>query len=277
MTVRNHQAPPAFFCLSRPFSRRRPSPSRSEIGAEGPRRGDALHGEADQPVERLRQIDVDFAALVRAGALDPEPVGGRIGEGGDVQQRGAAAGLHVEHVAKEVLLPESVLALAPRRVERELLFIGAARLQVVEGVFVGFEAHHLDDLRGAFGFLGRGGPLRPAVLPLRGERDLLDAGEKNGVEVVAHLDEEELASSAVLAVQVDDGVAGGPGAGETVEDEALPPGGLRSEGVMAQVLAGLDVVLVRVGPVEPDLLALVGNRVYAPGLYTRLPRKSPSE
>src|SRR5690606_15555960 len=35
----------------------------------------------------------------------------------------------------------------------------------------------------------------------------------------------------------------------------------QAEGVVAQVLAGLDVVLVSVGPVELDLLALVRNRV----------------
>ena len=37
----------------------------------------------------------------------------------------------------------------------------------------------------------------------------------------------------------------------------------QAEGVVAQVLAGLDVVLVRVGPVELDLLALVGDGVDA--------------
>ena len=46
-----------------------------ERGAEGLRRGDVLDREADQPVEGLQQIDVDLAALVRAGPLDLEPVG----------------------------------------------------------------------------------------------------------------------------------------------------------------------------------------------------------
>ena len=222
VTVRNHQAP-AFLLLEPPLQPQAAFTVTPETGPEGPRRGDASHGEADQPIERLQQVDVDLAALVRTGALDLEPVGGRIGEGGDVQQRRVAARLHVEHVAKEVLLPETAPAPEPRRVERRLLLHGAARLQVVEGVFVGFEAHHLDDPRGAFGFLRGGGALRPAVLPFRGERDLLDPGKENGVEVVAHLDEDELASSTVLAIQVDDGVAGGAGAGEEVEDEIFLP------------------------------------------------------
>ena len=55
------------------------------------------------------------------------------------------------------------------------------------------------------------------VLPFGGEGDLLEAGHENRVEVVAHLDEDELAAAAVLAVEVDDGVAGSAGAGEVVE------------------------------------------------------------
>src|SRR5919197_1331001 len=37
----------------------------------------------------------------------------------------------------------------------------------------------------------------------------------------------------------------------------------QAEGIVAQVLAGLDVVLVAVGPVELDLLALIGNGIDA--------------
>jgi hypothetical protein len=39
--------------------------------------------------------------------------------------------------------------------------------------------------------------------------------------------------------------------------------GLQPEGVVAQIFTGLDVVLVTVGPVEFDLLALIRDRVDA--------------
>ena len=130
---------------------------------------------------------------------------------------------------------------------------------------------------------GSGRPIPEPSPPLRLEHQpmegFLDEAHRPGVgrglevlEVVVAVDVDQIVPAAAVFVR-EPAVPGEP----LVEDEALPPSGLRSEGVMAQVLAGLDVVLVRVGPVEPDLLALVGNRVYAPGLYTRLPRKSPSE
>ena len=98
-----------------------------------------LHGEADQPVEGLQQIDVYISRLFRAGALDLELVGRGVGESLHVEQRLAAARLHVEHVAQDVLLLEAVRFLASGSVEKTLC-VGAARLQVVERVFVGFEA-----------------------------------------------------------------------------------------------------------------------------------------
>ena len=90
-----------------------------KLGGETLRRGDVLDGEADQPVEGLQQIDVHLAALVRARPLDLELVGGRVGERLHVEQRLAAARLHVEHVAEQVLLLEAVraLCLGVRRAE----------------------------------------------------------------------------------------------------------------------------------------------------------------
>ena len=222
VTVRNQHGPSAS-CLRRPFRRRRFSLSRSNAAREGLRRGDVLDGEADQPVEGLQQIDVHLAAFVRAGALDLELVGGGVGERLHVEQRLAAARLHVEHVAEHVLLLEAVRALRLGGVEQGLLRVGAAGLQVVERVLVGFEADDLDDARAALGFLGRGEALGLAVLPLRREGDLLDARQQHRVEVVAHLDEDELAPPAVLAVQVDDGVAGGARASEEVETQSRRP------------------------------------------------------
>ena len=111
---------------------------------------------------------------------------------------------------------------ASASVEQQLLLRRCGELQVVERVLVGFEAHHLHDARTALGFLGRGEALGLAVLPLGREGDLLQARQEHRVEVVAHLDEDELALAAVLAVQVDDGVAGGAGASEVVEHHAHP-------------------------------------------------------
>ena len=51
-----------------------------ECGAEGLRRSNVMHREADQPVKGLQQIDVDREALVRSRPLDLEFVGGGIGE-----------------------------------------------------------------------------------------------------------------------------------------------------------------------------------------------------
>src|SRR5262249_4254459 len=79
-----------------------------EGGAEGLRRGKVTDSETDQPVERLQQIDVDFAALVRARPPNREPVGRRISERLHVEQRLATARLHVEHVAQHVLLLEPI-------------------------------------------------------------------------------------------------------------------------------------------------------------------------
>ena len=50
--------------------------------------------------------------------------------------------------------------------------------------------------------------------------------------------------------------------------------GPQPESVVAQVLAGLDVVLVRVGPMELDLLAFIGDRVHA-GLVDALAEEVP--
>ena len=80
-----------------------------------------LDGEADQPVEGLQQIDIHFAAFVRSRALDLELVGGRVGEGLHVQKRLAAARLHVEHVAEQILLLEAITPCASVAFSSELL------------------------------------------------------------------------------------------------------------------------------------------------------------
>ncbi|GIX36489.1 MAG: hypothetical protein KatS3mg126_2268 [Lysobacteraceae bacterium] len=217
VTVRNHQRPSA--SLLEPSLQAQPALAVAlELGREGLRRGDVLDHQADQPVEGLDQIDAHLARLVRAGPLDLQRVGRGVGEGGDVEQRLAAARLHVEHVAQDVLLLEPVRPLRLGQVQQALLRLGALQLQVVEGVLVGFEAHHLEDTRTALGLLGGGQTLGLAVLPLRGEGDLLQARQQHRVEVVALLDEDELAPAAVLAVEVDDRVAGGARAGEIVKE-----------------------------------------------------------
>jgi len=58
-----------------------------------------------------------------------------------VEQRLAAARLHVKHVAQQILLLEAVRPLGFWAVEQALLNVGAARLQVVQSVFVGFECN----------------------------------------------------------------------------------------------------------------------------------------
>ena len=60
--------------------------------------------------------------------------------------------------------------------------------------------------------------LRLAFLPVRAVGDLLDSGQHHRVEILPHFDEDELSLPVVLAIQIDDRVAGGPGTGEVVED-----------------------------------------------------------
>ena len=84
-----------------------------------------------------------------------------------------------------------------------MLLLSATGLQVVERVFVGFETDDFDDTWAALRFLALGEALGLAVLPLRCERDLLDAWQKHRVEVVAHLNEDELAL-AQAADQIND-------------------------------------------------------------------------
>ena len=63
--------------------------------------------------------------------------------------------------------------------------------------------------------------LRLPVAPLVGEGDLLDAGQDDGLEVLAHLDEDVFALAAVLPVEVHHGVSGGTAAGEEVQHAGL--------------------------------------------------------
>ena len=115
------------------------------------------------------------------------------------------------------MLPETARALRLGGVEQRLLLVRTAGLKVVESVLIGFEADDLHDARTALAFLRCRKALGLAVLPFRRKGDLLDARQKHRVEVVAHLDEDELAPAAVLTVEIDDGVAGGAGTGEEVE------------------------------------------------------------
>ena len=78
------------------------------------------------------------------------------------------------------------------------------------------EPEHLDQSWCSFDFLLRRETLWLTVLPLRRVHDLLDSRHEHGVEVVGHLDQDEPAPPAVLAVEVDDGVACGAGASEEV-------------------------------------------------------------
>ena len=68
-----------------------------------------------------------------------------------------------------------------------MLFLGAAGLQVVERVFIRFEADHLDNARAALGFFGRGEALRCTALPFGAKDCLLDARNKDAIKVICSL------------------------------------------------------------------------------------------
>jgi len=57
-----------------------------ESGAESLWRGDVPNSQTDQPVERLQEVDVDLATLIRARTLDLQLVGRGVRERPDIQQ-----------------------------------------------------------------------------------------------------------------------------------------------------------------------------------------------
>src|SRR5690606_5036565 len=113
---------------------------------------------------------------------------------------------------------EAVRPLGLRAVEQALLRLGATQFQVVQGVLVGFEADHFHDPRAALGLLSGGEPLGLTVLPLGGERDFLQAWEKDGIKVVALFNEDELAPTTVFAVEADYSMSSSSRACEEVKD-----------------------------------------------------------
>ena len=76
----------------------------------------------------------------------------------------------------------------------------AVKRNAVQRVFVRFEADVLDDAGRPLRFLRGGVALRLTVFPFGRESDLLDARQQHSVKVFAHLDEDELALAAILAV-----------------------------------------------------------------------------
>ena len=168
----------------------------------GPRFRRVLHAKADQVVERLDEIDRPHLALLAGGLLHDQPVGERIAERFDVQERSAARRLHLKHVLEEVVGDP-----------RERRALRAVHLQVVERILVAFEPQVLEAVRDAPRWRGR-----LAVLPVGRIDHLLDARLQDGVEMVAHLDQNVLALPAVLAVQVDHGMRRRARPGKVVED-----------------------------------------------------------
>ena len=163
-----------------------------------------LHAQADQIVERLGQIDRDLAA--DAVAHDRDGVGEGVPE--LLAEQGRAAGrLDAERVAQPVVFPhfrmfgQQPLPLVRRRRHDE----------AIHRVFVRFEADVLEQLGHAFP------GDRLAFLPVRRMDDLLHARQDDRVEVATDFHECVTPAAAVLAVQIDDRVAGDPGAGEEVE------------------------------------------------------------
>src|SRR5690606_19943316 len=132
----------------------------------------------------------------------------------------AAARFHVQHVAQQVLLPETVRPLGLRAVEQALLCLGAAQFQVVQRVLVGFEADHLHDPRAALGLLSGGEPLGLTVLPLGGVRDLLLARKENCVEMLSLFNKDVFSVSSIFAVQAAYCVTSGSGTRKEVKRAA---------------------------------------------------------
>ena len=79
----------------------------------------------------------------------------------------------------------------------------------------------LDDARAALDLLRRGCTPRLPIFPLRGERHFLDARHQYRIEMAAHLDQDELAISAILTVQIDYRVPGRTRSGEEIDTEGI--------------------------------------------------------
>ena len=82
---------------------------------------------------------------------------------------------------------------------------------------------------------GVAGRLGLPVLPFWRESHLLDTRQQYSIEVVAHFDENEFASLAVLTVEVDDGVARGAGAAKKVENVGTLVKPSREDGITNSV------------------------------------------
>src|SRR5579875_84516 len=171
---------------------------------------DGLHPQADQVVEGLDEVHHRGLGLAGGAGGDVKLVAEGVLEALDVQERGAAAAFHVQHVTEHVVLAEGGVVF-----EKPLLDLGAPELQVVERVLVGLEADVLEHVADALAGDGL------AILPVLGIDNLLDAGHQHRIEVLAHLDQDVLPLAAVLAVQVDDRVRCRARTGEEVEDKGI--------------------------------------------------------
>ena len=163
-----------------------------------------LHAQAEQVVERLRQIDRDLPP--HAVAHDREGVCEGIPE--LLAEQGRAAGrLDAERVAQPVVLRhfgipgQQFVPLVRRRRHDE----------AVHRVLVGFQADVLETLRHAV--TGN----RPPFFPVRRVDDLLHARQQHRVEMMTDLDEDVLAPFAVDPIEVEDGMTGRAGAREEIE------------------------------------------------------------
>jgi hypothetical protein len=90
---------------------------------------------------------------------------------------------------------------------------------VVQRILVALKSDIFDNARTPLGLFLRGHALGLAVFPFRRKGDFFDARQKHGVKVLCHLHQNEFAPAAVLAVEVNDRVRRGAGAGEEVENK----------------------------------------------------------
>jgi hypothetical protein len=138
---------PSASCFRRPLRRSRPSRVALEFGGEGLRRGMCL------TVRPISQLKVSSRSTLTSrlssepGTLDLQLVGRRIGERLHVEQAtGCRASRHRACSAActaRLGRPRP----APRVAREAAAASGAAALQVVERVLVGFQSDHLNDSR----------------------------------------------------------------------------------------------------------------------------------
>ena len=156
-------------------------------------------------IEGLGKVHRNFTA--RSVPHDRQGVRERIDEV-TAQQAGALGDLLAQGVAQPVVFSK-------RRVLGQQIPRRWSQIETVERILVGFDPDVLEES----GITSATDRFAGSPIPRVG--DLLYPWQKNRIEIVGHLDQNKLATGTIVAIQVDDRVAGRAGSREEIEDDPI--------------------------------------------------------